>query len=171
MALHHAAAHVMGAGLLDAELPPLAVFPRGALEGQGNGSHQGAGFVLAGALGHQRGDFLGGTNAFLVLGGIDQQAEFGAGWSCGTWKHFVGLLFWDNITQMHAGKLQAIGESLGVIIPAAAIRELGWQKGDYIAVEVNGDEVTLHNVKALNVRFSSPDGRGRNGREPVASRD
>ena len=83
----------------------------------------------------------------------------------------MGLLFWDNITQMHAGKLQAIGESLGVIIPAAAIRELGWQKGDYIAVEVNGDEVTLHNVKALNVRFSSPDGRGRNGREPVASRD
>lgn len=68
---------------------------------------------------------------------------------------------------MHVGKLTRIGESLGVVIPAAALRELGWLKGDYIAVQVSDGEVKLHNVKAIQTRFSLVDGRGASRGEPV----
>lgn len=62
---------------------------------------------------------------------------------------------------MHVGKLQRIGESHGVILPAPFIRQAGWHKGDYIAVDFNGKEFKLYRVKELNVAFRSTDGRER----------
>jgi antitoxin component of MazEF toxin-antitoxin module len=60
---------------------------------------------------------------------------------------------------MHAGKLQTIGNSLGIILPRGQLREAGWSKGDYIAVEFNGKEFFLHRVRDVQIKFHDPRAR------------
>lgn len=53
---------------------------------------------------------------------------------------------------MKVGTVIQIGNSVGVIIPRSALRELGWWPGDKLVQEVKENEFTLRNVALIGVK-------------------
>lgn len=53
---------------------------------------------------------------------------------------------------MNIGKLCTIGDSEGVVIHRAHLKQLGWFKGDQLAQEVQGSELVIRNLTEHVVR-------------------
>lgn len=65
---------------------------------------------------------------------------------------------------MKVGKLLKVGDSMGICVPKAYLRQLCWLIGDYLVLEIRGDELVIRNsqqrkVTLINERREYGDGR------------
>jgi bifunctional DNA-binding transcriptional regulator/antitoxin component of YhaV-PrlF toxin-antitoxin module len=57
-------------------------------------------------------------------------------------------------TGMHIAKVLGVGSNLGVAIPKSIERDLGWLKGDHVAIFVRDGDVVIRNDTQRATRFT-----------------
>jgi hypothetical protein len=60
----------------------------------------------------------------------------------------------DYTRDMKIGKLCTVGDSKGIVVHSANLKQLGWFLGDQLAQEIHGDALVVRNLTQRTVRPS-----------------